>query len=289
MAGAFIKGVGEGALDAAKGLIQLTVPAQGIKRVSEIKQAITDWDGYVKSEKQKTKATVDFVKENFQINSPSLFKPLITLSNKGKQKIATAGQNEYDGLKKTIYNDPSKALEIAGKIDFEIGSMFIGVGEIAALSKATKVTKVVDKIGDASKVVKEVAEAVGKKAAKEVAEDVVVKVTTNKVGKEIVEGGAGVKPYSNIPDGSKVGSAKSFTKVQKDKIILQNMETNGGVIKSDLSGEILVKPQKSTSGVTPDPMEWQIDHIDPKSKGGSNSFTNAQVLSRQENRIKSNK
>lgn len=100
-----------------------------------------------------------------------------------------------------------------------------------------------------------------------------------------VKGGS----YSNIPDAPSVAPGKNFTKVQKDKIVAQNMEKNGGVVKSDLSGETLVKPQKSTKGVSPDPMEWQIDHIDPKRKGGSNTNGNAQVLSRIENRLKSDK
>lgn len=33
---------------------------------------------------------------------------------------------------------------------------------------------------------------------------------------------------------------------------------NGGVVRSDLSGEILYKPQKSQKGITPNPNEWQI-------------------------------
>ena len=65
------------------------------------------------------------------------------------------------------------------------------------------------------------------------------------------------------------------------------MKRNGGVVRSDGDGRILTRPSKSSKGVTPNPDEWQIDHIYPKSLGGSNSNSNAQVLSRQENRLKS--
>ena len=67
------------------------------------------------------------------------------------------------------------------------------------------------------------------------------------------------------------------------------MKQNGGVVKSDQTGQILTKPQKSKKGVTPDPNEWQIDHVISRDKGGTNSYSNTQVLSRKENREKSNK
>lgn len=102
-------------------------------------------------------------------------------------------------------------------------------------------------------------------------------------------GGKGNAPYSHIPDSKSVGPGKKFTQAQKQKIIEENLKKNGGTIKSDLSGKELVPAQKSQKGVKPSPNEVQIDHINPKSKGGSNSNSNAQVLSREENRKKSNK
>lgn len=64
------------------------------------------------------------------------------------------------------------------------------------------------------------------------------------------------------------------------------MKKNGGVVKSDKSGKILSKPQKSQRGVKPNPNECQTDHVTSKKKGGSNSYSNAQVLSQKENRDK---
>lgn len=66
-------------------------------------------------------------------------------------------------------------------------------------------------------------------------------------------------------------------------------ETKWRKIKSDMSGKELVPATQSKLNVTPDPLEVQIDHIKPRSSGESNSYSNAQVLSREENIFKSNK
>ncbi len=94
--------------------------------------------------------------------------------------------------------------------------------------------------------------------------------------------------YSSIKNPKNVAEGKEFTLRQKREALELNKAANGGVVKSDLSGTTLVKPQKSQRGVTPDPNEWQFDHKVPKSCGGTNCSSNLQILSRQENRAKSN-
>jgi len=82
---------------------------------------------------------------------------------------------------------------------------------------------------------------------------------------------------------------KPFTQKQKKELIEANKELNDGVIKSELSGIELSPAQQSVKGVTPPSNEVQIDHIIPRSKGGTNTLDNAQVISRAENLAKSDK
>ena len=89
--------------------------------------------------------------------------------------------------------------------------------------------------------------------------------------------------YSNLKDSKYVGERKKFTKAQKKTDNTRKYETKWRKIKSDMSGKELVPTTQSKLNVTPDPLEVQIDHIKPRSSGESNSYSNAQVLSREEN------
>lgn len=62
-----------------------------------------------------------------------------------------------------------------------------------------------------------------------------------------------------------------------------NKQNNGGGIKSDLSGKTLDIPTQSKKGEKANMNQAEIDHTTPKSKGGTNSYFNAQVLSKEEN------
>ena len=89
--------------------------------------------------------------------------------------------------------------------------------------------------------------------------------------------------YSHLPDHPSVGPGKPYTQSAKEKILQENMQRNGGVLRSDMSGEPLVRAQRHQRGVTPPSNEAHVDHIIERSAGGSNSFGNARVLSREEN------
>lgn len=101
--------------------------------------------------------------------------------------------------------------------------------------------------------------------------------------------------YCGLKDCSSVGPGKAFTAKQKFNVIRENMRQNKGRVRDDSSGRFLAKPQRLKKGVKPSPNEYQVDHIKPRKPAnpnvtpGSNSYSNAQVISRQANRKKSNK
>lgn len=74
-----------------------------------------------------------------------------------------------------------------------------------------------------------------------------------------------------------------YDQSRKKAIYAENRRRNNGVLRSDKTGKILERPKKSLPGVEPSPYEAQIDHVFSRSRGGFNSFDNAQVIERGAN------
>ncbi|MPN09536.1 hypothetical protein SDC9_156827 [bioreactor metagenome] len=98
-----------------------------------------------------------------------------------------------------------------------------------------------------------------------------------------------VSKYSDIPNPKNVGEGKATTASQRKNILNENRKQNNGELKSDGDGRKLNQPSKSVKGQKADMNQAEIDHINPKSKGGSNDNSNLQVLSKEENLRKGNR
>ncbi|HET8685732.1 MAG TPA: HNH endonuclease [Methanosarcina sp.] len=89
------------------------------------------------------------------------------------------------------------------------------------------------------------------------------------------------------PTTSRAG--KPFTPKEKQKVIEANKEKNNGTTVCENCGTNTTKPEQSKKGVTPPKTDTQVDHVKPKSKGGSGTADNGQVLCRDCNIKKSDK
>lgn len=152
------------------------------------------------------------------------------------------------------------ALSMAAVIPFAGGAATAAKWGSRAVDTATDVAKAVDTANDVTR-------------AADTARDT-ARATNNVTG---------TGNYNHLVDHPSVGPGKPFTQTQKGNILEANMERNNGVLRSDISGEELVRPQQHTRGVTPPGNEAHIDHVIERSQGGANSYENARVLSRTEN------
>ncbi len=95
--------------------------------------------------------------------------------------------------------------------------------------------------------------------------------------------------YSNLQEPKNVKEGGDFTPAQRRRILDENAKRNGGTIKSDKSGTPANKPVQAKKGVKADMNQAEVDHKIAKSKGGTNSNSNAQVLTKEENLKKGSK
>ena len=92
-----------------------------------------------------------------------------------------------------------------------------------------------------------------------------------------------------MPDPKNAGDGKKTTRSQRQKLLEENKKQNNGELKSDGDGRKLDPPSKNVKGQKANMNQAEVDHINPRSKGGSNRNTNLRVISKEENLVKSNK
>ncbi len=95
--------------------------------------------------------------------------------------------------------------------------------------------------------------------------------------------------YSHLKEPKKVEPGGATTPAQRKRILEENKMQNGGQLKSDGDGRNLNPPKQNKKGQKADMNQGEVDHIDPKSRGGSNSNSNLRVVSKEENLKKGNK
>ena len=95
--------------------------------------------------------------------------------------------------------------------------------------------------------------------------------------------------YSNVPDPKNAGDGKKTTQSQRKKLLEENKKQNNGELKSDGDGRKLDSPSKNVKGQKANMNQAEVDHINPRSKGGSNKNTNLRVISKEENLTKGNR
>ncbi len=95
--------------------------------------------------------------------------------------------------------------------------------------------------------------------------------------------------YSDLKEPKNVGDGLETTPAQRKRIMERNKQLNNGQMVSDGDGKPLNPPKKITKGEKADMRQAEVDHENPKSKGGSNSNKNLRLISKEENLKKSNK
>ncbi|MCR8559924.1 RHS repeat-associated core domain-containing protein [Mucilaginibacter sp. BJC16-A38] len=93
--------------------------------------------------------------------------------------------------------------------------------------------------------------------------------------------------YSGLPQPLNIAEGKDFSPSQLKNAKELNAQQNGGSLKSDADGSPMNPSKQSQKGVKADMDQVEGDHINPKSKGGTNSNGNLQLITKKQNLDKS--
>ncbi|MBT2563794.1 HNH endonuclease [Pedobacter sp. ISL-68] len=89
--------------------------------------------------------------------------------------------------------------------------------------------------------------------------------------------------YSSVKEPNTVGPGLETTRTQRQRILDYNKKINGGLLRSDEDGSVLNMPTNVPKGGKADMKQAEVDHIDERVTGGSNSIRNLRVVSKEQN------
>ncbi|MCZ4222508.1 RHS repeat domain-containing protein [Pedobacter rhodius] len=89
--------------------------------------------------------------------------------------------------------------------------------------------------------------------------------------------------YSGLKEPRKVGPGMETTPSQRQRILDYNKKMNGGVLRSDEDGSVINMPKSVPKGGKADMKQAEVDHVEERVNGGSNSNRNLRVVSKEQN------
>lgn len=101
-----------------------------------------------------------------------------------------------------------------------------------------------------------------------------------------VESFKGAADYTSVKDPKNLNASTKPTPRQVKEMKAINREHNGGVLRDDVTGEVMTDSQKSAKGVTPPSNEAQVDHKESVKNGGTRTNSNLELRTRKNNRNK---
>jgi len=213
-----------------------------------------------------------------------------------KEEIKEGVGNISEGINKQvvgpwdwrIFNSENPGLEIEiRRIDGQIQST---LGVVQVSSGIQGISQKVQTVVEIPLILKSTSKPALKKVTTTATSEIKPAVTPQATKSSVIPDDAytwkGPLTYDHLTEPKKVGPYLETTRAQRNRILEYNRKMNDGVIRSDIDGSVGDQPVKIPKGSKANMKQAEVDHVDERSDGGSNSNKNQRVTLKQQNHDK---